>query len=729
MTRHIPHAASGTIIAALAVWTRSATAPRVFEGGEVTAVEVDAFLHLRRIARTVEAFPTVPWRDPWIDWPNGVVIPWPEGFDWLIAAAARLLSGGASHRAEVVAAWAPAVLGAAVALWTWSLTARLLRGVDGASGAALLAGLFVALAPQSVATALVGRVDHHVAEQLVVLALVGWCAARPDGDADTLARWRFEALGACALGLAVWCFNGSVLYAAMACAVLAAAPLVRRDPQPAVGSGALAFALSSLFVAWRARGAVAAHGAPFDHLATSYLQPTLLALAGAFVGAACAITRLRPRGATSVAHLAALRASALVGVGVGAATLLLAAAPAVRAEITSGLRRWLARDDGYMASIVEVQPLFSRALGRSPAESVRYAFGVAGLFLPFVGTLGLVWFRRRRGALALAVFSVGLTALWVAQMRFGRALAPIAGVCLGVGAAAISARLADARARRGLPMILALALLLDPRSRAWFPRRPPTQPPEVIAARLVRALVPPGEAVFTTWPDANAVSSVGARPVLVSSFGSYTAPETFWRAERAWLGDEDALVDFLAPRGVRWMLAGATHLGGSAVAPHSPEALARDGEGRRAFNLDFFRRTPLAALVLGGSGPPRTGVAHLRRWMPRAAVGLELQSAHERVPSLWLYERVAGATLTGQGAPGAIVTLTTPLRVDGFANRHVAWTRVARDGWRLTVALPTSWRSQNLSTGSATLRVGDGPPRVVEVTEAAVRGGERIAAP
>ncbi|MFO0630018.1 MAG: hypothetical protein U0325_30945 [Polyangiales bacterium] len=712
-------------VAALAVKARAALAPMVFADGEVTPVEVDAFLHLRRVARTLADVPRVPWRDPWIDWPTGAVLGWPEGFDAILALAARALGGGTPYREAVVVAWAPVALGVVVTLGAWAVTARLLRGVPGAAGAALLAGLFTALAPQSVATSMVGRVDHHVAEQLAVLGLMAWCAARPDADHGRAAGLRFEAVGAVILGLSLWCFNGSVLYAALATAVLVLAALHEPARRPLVGQGALAFLPAAAFVAWRAHGAVVAHGRPFDHLFTSYLQPTLLAAGGAAVAVAALTARALPDDRSPARRLAR-RAAALSLVGGGLLALALAALPPLRAEVGAGLHRWLAREDGYMASISEVQPLFSRAHGRSPREAVTYPFGWLGLVFPVAAVAGVAWLRARRGALALAVFTAGLSVLWVLQMRFGRTLAPIAGVCLGVGAAALASRVRVPAAQGALPFALAALAMLDPRARIWLRARPAATAPEVTAARFLRAHAPVGAPVFTTWGDGNAVLHVAARPVLVSSFGSYTGPDTFWRAERAWLGDEAGLDAFLAPRGVRWMVAGATHFGGRAVDPDGPDPLATDAAGRTGFDPRFFRRVPLAALVLGGGGAPRTGVAHLQHWRPRTAVGVALRGPQGTVPALWVYERVPGATLTGSCPDGARVTLTTTLLLDGAPQRHVAWTHARGATWRITTPLPTGWSSGNLRTGGAQLRVGDGPARAVVVDEAAVRDGATL---
>jgi hypothetical protein len=725
--------ASALLLAAVALVTRASLRAQVFEGGEVTPIEVDAYFHLRRIVRTAESFPTLAHRDPLLGWPRGAVCPWPEGFDWIIAATARLAGCSTTSCASTVAAWFPAAAGVAVVLATWALCLRLLRGAPGATGASLLAGLVVALAPQSVATSVVGRIDHHVAEQATVLALLAWCLARPEPDADRGAALRFELAGAAALGISVWCFNGSVLYAATAGAVLALRALASTGRPPRVGLGAIAFFSAALFVAWRAAPAVRESGRVFDYLYTSFLQPTLLVILGALLLAAGEIARADRRSpAVSPLRRVAGRSAVMVAVGALALAALVAFVPAVHHTVADGAHRWLAREDRYMAGIGEVQPIFGASL-RAGAATVYRTFGAAGFAHPLALLAALLGFARyrRRGALELGAFWAVLTLFTLLQMRFGRVLAPIAAIAIGAGTWALSERLRElpraARVAAALPWALAALWLFDPRSRTWFRQRPAAVSDLIQAARFLRRAARPEEGVFTTWGDGNAIAQKAERPVLVTSFGSYLSPDTFWGSERAWLGTEAALDDFLTARRVRWIVAGAGHFGGGAVDEALPPTLARGASGQGGFNLRFFQRVPLASLVVGGSGAPRAGVAQLHRWMPRFSAGLALRTRETVVPTLWVYELVEGATVRGVGPEGSLVTLTTRLTLHGVSTRHVAWTRVHGGAFSLRTALPTRWRSANLATPDpAVLVVGDSAPRPFEVPEAAVRLGQTL---
>lgn len=727
--------AAALVLAAVALAARVAMRARVFQGGEVVPVEEDGFYHLRRIARTFADFPAVPTTDPLMGWPRGAPCPWPEGFDLLAAASARAVGCSSRGCAEVVAAWFPAALGVAVVVGAFALTARLLDGAPGARGGGFLAGLFVALAPQSVATSLVGRVDHHVAEQATALALLAWCAGRPRADAPAREAWRFEAFGAVALGLGVWCFSGSVLYAALAAAVLALRALTEElaGRRSLAGLGAASFLAAAAFTAWRVGPAVRSHGRALDYLFPSYLHPALLGVAGVAIGCAGLIARgVAARSGDAPWVRFARRVAPLVGLGAAALGIGVLLAPSAWAGVVAGLRRWLSHEDPWMDAIAESQPVFRGVPLRAGLRVVYTGFGAAGFAVPIaVAAASAHLWRVRRGAAApLAVMSTGLIALFLTQMRFGRVLIPVAGVALGVTALALASRLRAfaPRAAPWAPWALAALMLVDPRARTWFRAHPAGVAEEVLAARFIRRASAPGDGVLTTWPDGHVVMQVAERPVIVCGFGSYVTPETFWAAERAWLRDEENLEAVLAPREVRWVMAGVEHFGGSVADPALPPALAQRRDGTRGFNQAFYRRLPMAALTTGGGGAPRLGTAHLRQLLPRFAVGVALTTRQSVVPALWVYERVRGATLRGRGPEGATVTLTYGFSVNGRETTWVAWGRVRDGAFALATPLPTRWRSEGLATpGPALLRVGDGPATAVEVSERAVRSGATLA--
>ncbi len=127
---------------------------RVFAGAEVVMPDTDNYYHLRRAWNLVTHFPNLPFFDPFISFPAGAPIPWPIGFDLVVALPGLL---GASQ--EIMVVWAavlPPVLGGAAVFLTYQLGKKAFDP----STAAVAAALF-ALMQGAANFSLLGRVDHH----------------------------------------------------------------------------------------------------------------------------------------------------------------------------------------------------------------------------------------------------------------------------------------------------------------------------------------------------------------------------------------------------------------------------------------------------------------------------------------------------------------------------------------------------------------------------------------
>ena len=84
----------------------------MFVGGDVLPRYPDTYYHLRQILRGVESFPSIPVKDPLLNWPDGGFSVWPAGFDWMGAALAIALGGADDpQRAAQIAAFLPILLG------------------------------------------------------------------------------------------------------------------------------------------------------------------------------------------------------------------------------------------------------------------------------------------------------------------------------------------------------------------------------------------------------------------------------------------------------------------------------------------------------------------------------------------------------------------------------------------------------------------------------------------
>ena len=147
--------------------------PRIFTPqGMMPPHGADSYYHLRRIAFTVFRYPEVLERDPYVAFPASGEIVWPPGFDLLVAIVARGLAGEDAAGIEAVAAWVPAVLGAATAVAVAALGARLFSPAAG-----LVSGVLLALLPAHYSYTQLGKVDHHAAVSLLAVLLVLGCVA------------------------------------------------------------------------------------------------------------------------------------------------------------------------------------------------------------------------------------------------------------------------------------------------------------------------------------------------------------------------------------------------------------------------------------------------------------------------------------------------------------------------------------------------------------------------
>lgn len=742
-------------IAGVALWARVSRAGEVFVGGETIPVEHDCFYHLRRILLTAADFPDVPIRDPHINWPIGADCGWPPGFDQLGALFVLLFGGGSEAGRARAAAILPVVLGVACVLGTMWLTRALLERHPRRDWIALGAGWLLALLPQAIATSMVGRIDHHIAEALIIVLLLAWVSRRagllgaPRAGPELRADLRFELAGAALLTGAVHIFAGSVLYAAVAAACLVGVALLEPTPSTRMrrahlGSGAPAFLIAGAILFFLARPQVAVHGHDFSHLFPSFTQPALIAAAAPAIAVATAISFVLR--ASQVRPGVALRRIAAVTLAIGLLiTIVVAALPRVRAEVISGLSDWLAKKDPYMAAIDETQPIFMHQSPLDPAAWTRvYSFfGVLGLAAPLtlpVAVWRVVRLDRARGA-CLAAFLVALTALTLVQLRFGRELVVVlaiaTAVALDFAASAVQARLAPrmntARIPEGaLGLGLAACVLLDPVLRLYLVSRPPPPlsalPAAAIYLRDNTPQVQPGKGsgVLGAWDLGFALLELGRRPIVVSGFGPYLSREAFDSVERAWRGTEDEMLALMAQRDLGYVVTGASSY---LTIPTTDGALpfVRAPDGRGLLNGAYFRRMPLSPLIVGGSGSPEIGVAHVAHLMPRFASSQTVGGLDVPVPRLWVYERVAGARITGAAESGRRIVARTILQAPGRGFEYVAWT-IATDGrFTLTIPLPTAFVVGDLTTAASyRVVIGDAPPVDLAVSEGAVRSGDTI---
>ena len=280
------------LLVAFMLWIRVRNWRNFIVGGQVYFSGNDAWYHLREVQYTVRHWPSTMPMDPWTGYPEGAAVgQFGTLYDQLVATAAIVVGGGtpSSQTTALALLFAPAVLGALVAIPAYFLCKRFGGRLGGLVGVAVLAfspGTFLA---RSVA----GFSDHQAAEAffqvlavaLLVIAIVVGEREKPvyeqfvDRDLANLRKpvgW--AALAGLGFALYVWVWPpGVLLVGIFGVFLLVALPLqFRRGESPEhlaiVGAVALGVAGVLLLATFKTTEVSAS--------SFSLLQP-LLALVGA----------------------------------------------------------------------------------------------------------------------------------------------------------------------------------------------------------------------------------------------------------------------------------------------------------------------------------------------------------------------------------------------------------------------------------------------------------------
>jgi hypothetical protein len=169
--------------------------------GEYVPLGNDGFYHARRILDTV-ADPSAFYQfDPRIHAPEGSLLVWPWGYDYLMAQLVRLgLAIGLSHDPMAILVRIPV----AAVFVSMGLLVVAMRQLSMPAWAMTLAALCLALAPTTQFLHGAGQIDHHYAEFMFILAALAaglaWLRI-PENP-------RYAALTAATLGAAPCIHNG-----------------------------------------------------------------------------------------------------------------------------------------------------------------------------------------------------------------------------------------------------------------------------------------------------------------------------------------------------------------------------------------------------------------------------------------------------------------------------------------------------------------------------------------
>jgi Oligosaccharyl transferase STT3, N-terminal len=651
------------------------------DGEYVIAHDSDPYYHLRRLEYLQRNHaPLV--EDPFAAAPAGLRCVWPVALEYLALGLDAAVFHGERGRDSLLlaAGFLPTVIGLLAVLAVFLALARATSPTAALGGAAIAAVL-----PGAIGVSAFAALDHHGLELLAFIALPA-LAAR----AFTTRRPAAAAIaGALAAFTSLIAVDGAYLaLGALGAALAAVAWQTRRDLAPPDGARGVGWFFNGVFF-----------GATLSSTVEHALGwPRLLPHAGR-LGLALATFGL------SLVIAARGRRRLL------AALIVLGGCALALPALTRGAGYLTASADAITPSIAEAQPLWRRAgasyfalhaavLALAAAHAWRLRGETRAHFLTAAALVG--------GAVGLVqtkyVFLFGLTAPW-AIARSLEALGP--------------------RRRARAALAIAIALFVVARTYADLAAAPSAvSPGDAAFAHVARRLderAPP-QAIFR--PGARPDWTVAVQPSLgprllylgrravtsVPFWGSRALAAQFQQTLEALLARDAAeaerLLDSLRAR----------YVFVDDLSPSLPSAVAATGRdlgayARGAPNLDAAVAESLWHRLLHSNGSAlASGAPALERFRLISAAG----RGADRVK---LFERVRGARLTGEAAPGA--------RVVAIAGIHAAdadeppWSTFAvtdaTGRFTLTVPYP-----------NVTLRCpsGDGAR---EISEAAIAGGETIA--
>ncbi len=423
-----------SLLAAVALWLRAAAVRTLVLGGSsVRFLGNDAWYHVRFIENLLAHFPLPSTWDSYLAPGGGSEVPVAPGFDLLVGTVAWLAGWGhpSAARVEIIAAWAPAVMGALLVLPCWWIARRLWGPFGGWTAAALAAVLPGALLDRT----LLGATDHHAAEILLSTVVLGCLISAASDVQESLRRSRI--LGVLA-GLALTAYllswrSGTLLVLLLA--VWGGSLLVLDARGDARSDGALEvfwplflapLLLLPLFL-------------PID----PFLVTPIVVLGGSLASLAVGVFVLRRlRGRSTGTRLLALGWIGLAG----AAGVWLIAPGAIHRVLINAGRLW---PRGAGSTINEMTPLLQTGAGLTPFHrefAWSFPFAAAGLVLVAIA----VWRKQKAADLLLLVWSGVMLLITFGQSRFAYYL----GVVVALLAAAAVAALFDltakvARERRG----------------------------------------------------------------------------------------------------------------------------------------------------------------------------------------------------------------------------------------------------------------------------------------
>jgi Uncharacterized membrane protein, required for N-linked glycosylation len=715
---------------------------QVFVGGEVVMLDTDNYYHLHRAWNLVTHFPNLLFFDPFISFPAGAPVPWPIGFDLLVALPGLF---GASRETMVIwAAVLPPILGGLAVFLTYRLGKKAFDPLTG-----VVAAGFFALMQGAANVSLLGRADHHALVAPVTLGL--FLALLAALEAQNWRRRLVWSLGVgvlAAVAASSWIITPALYFVPVPLTLLVlrfSPTAVAAKPVVWTGLGSAAL-LTGLMVILSAPSFQSA----FTLYQLSWIQ--VLPLAAALVLVALAYYRLR----------VFLVCGALL---ILAAPLLLWSWPPLSISLTNALGVAAGKDPSYL--------LAGESAALLTDEGFFKPVGAASMYTPLIFLypiilLVFIWRTISQRPFSppqmlVAIFSVLGGVLLFLQIRFGEYAAPAVALIFawalisGVRLLRIQMNEPGHRVRGRIlaaMMLLVLGAALVPLVYSVIHLANPLDP-YVMKGRLQvfgRALAPllpppvdsdgrPDYALLAGWNDSHLLLWVTGRAVAVSSFATPEALAGNQKAFRLLLsGDEESCVRELAKARYRVIVVSSifNQIQDMATIAGLKEDFVSSSLKTNGRDLFVYRepRVPFWGTIhtrlLLGDGAARTIQDQTLQTLSHFRLMLESKNvsffAGQPTAQYKAFEVVEGAKLIGQAPPGEKVFLRLTVETNlGRTFLYERETSADPSGhFSLVVPYDTSGVGPVHSVGPYRLKITD---RVIhlDVTDEEIRNQREVA--
>lgn len=712
----------------------------VFSAGDVVLTGTDSYYHLWRARMLVESFPLFPSFDPFLSFPAGAAVPWPPGFDLLVALPGLLGGGDAA-----MAGWGTflmALLGGASVYLVYRLGRRLSGPAVG-----LAAAGFLCLMGGAIEYSSVGRVDHHALVAPVCLGIfLAALASRRTGSRPGCIGWGCLCGLLAAVSVGSWVITPPVYFIPVPVTFFFLHfgdrnPNARRAAWWCLGSAAVL-----VFFAVLLAGDLEAR--PFDLYHPSWFSVALFGFAAAFV-----LPGFHRRLAWPLMAAVAL-----------AAGCLLILVPGLLDPLREGMRVATGADPSYKMG-VEASGLLSD-LGRFSFDPAVSQYSYLILLAPLLW--GVFFYRTFKSkdlgpepVLFLAFSFMGIGLLLI-QRRFGEFAAPALALLFGWALVEGGRRFmaffkeAPGRARAvvwAVGLLAALGAALSPLAKGIADRvryDPVAYQRHLLAfAGDLRRQMPaatrpdggPAWGVIAGWNESLPLLYKTGRPVMVGSFGTREALAANRIAfgilldrdeERAYREMVEHRIRFVVTSSLLTQIVAMAEMAGYSEPYVTVEIKEQDGRRFKQFTpLPLFAECLYARMALG-DGSERTVIG--RRHPPLVHLRLTMESdtrysfAGTSVALYKVFEAVPGARLTGTAEPAQRVLLRLSLQTNtGRQFLYESQTTAAPDGrFEMVVPYPTDpWGAAVTPRGLYRVKIGDNVHRI-EVSEADVLEGRWV---